>query len=195
MEDYYKILGLEKSASADEIKKAYRNLAFKYHPDRNPGDKAAEETFKKINEAYSVLGDESKKKQYDMYGSSSSYTQNSAYGSYSATGTYGDSGYTNPFEEFFRYANYAGNRSASEKDDGYETYTWTKRSYQPTYTRSDCLRMLARGIGQSALAFFGFWVIKWLFPINIIFLAIGVRGISDSVRAIKYMFRGSNSKN
>ena len=67
--DYYKALGVEKSASADEIKKAYRKLALKYHPDRNKGDKEAEEKFKAINEAYAVLSDEAKRKEYDTYGS------------------------------------------------------------------------------------------------------------------------------
>ena len=56
MEDLYRILGVERNASADEIKKAYRNLAFKYHPDRNEGNAEAEEKFKEINQAYSVLG-------------------------------------------------------------------------------------------------------------------------------------------
>jgi len=66
--DYYKILGVEKSATEDEIKKAYRKLALKYHPDRNQGDKASEERFKKINEAYAVLSDPKKRQQYDMIG-------------------------------------------------------------------------------------------------------------------------------
>jgi len=68
-DDYYKILGLDKSASKEEIKKTYRKLALKYHPDRNPGDKKAEERFKKISEAYAVLSDPEKKKQYDAFGS------------------------------------------------------------------------------------------------------------------------------
>jgi len=67
--DYYKILGIPKSASTDEIKKAYRKLAMKYHPDRNKGDKDAEARFKDISEAYAVLSDKEKRKQYDMYGS------------------------------------------------------------------------------------------------------------------------------
>lgn len=66
--DYYKILGVAKSASADEIKKAYRKLALKYHPDHNKGDKAAEAKFKEISEAYAVLTDPEKRKQYDTFG-------------------------------------------------------------------------------------------------------------------------------
>jgi curved DNA-binding protein len=66
--DYYKILGIQKSASPQEIKKAYRKLALKYHPDHNKGDKEAESRFKEISEAYAVLSDPEKKKQYDMFG-------------------------------------------------------------------------------------------------------------------------------
>jgi molecular chaperone DnaJ len=66
-EDYYDVLGVQKSATAEQIKEAYRSLAMKYHPDRNK-DKGAEENFKKINEAYAVLGDAEKRKQYDMFG-------------------------------------------------------------------------------------------------------------------------------
>lgn len=67
--DYYKLLGVEKSASPEEIKKAYRKLALKYHPDRNKGNKEAEEQFKKISEAYAVLSDKEKRQQYDTVGS------------------------------------------------------------------------------------------------------------------------------
>jgi curved DNA-binding protein len=66
--DYYQILGIARSASKEEIKKAYRKLALKYHPDRNKGDKAAEAKFKEVSEAYAVLSDSEKKKQYDMFG-------------------------------------------------------------------------------------------------------------------------------
>ena len=65
--DYYEILGVDKSASAADIKKAYRRLAMKYHPDRNNGDKEAEAKFKEIGEAYEVLGDEQKRAAYDRY--------------------------------------------------------------------------------------------------------------------------------
>ncbi|MBS7411085.1 MAG: DnaJ domain-containing protein, partial [Muribaculaceae bacterium] len=66
--DYYEVLGVSKSATADEIKKAYRKKAIQYHPDRNPGDKEAEEKFKEAAEAYEVLSDENKRARYDQYG-------------------------------------------------------------------------------------------------------------------------------
>lgn len=67
-EDYYSILGVERNASGDEVKKAYRKLAMKFHPDRNPDNKDAEEKFKEINAAYEVLSDEKKRRQYDQMG-------------------------------------------------------------------------------------------------------------------------------
>ena len=66
--DYYEVLGVDKTASADEIKKAYRKSAMKYHPDRNPGDKTAEEKFKELGEAYEVLSDDQKRARYDQFG-------------------------------------------------------------------------------------------------------------------------------
>ncbi|MDV3428681.1 MAG: molecular chaperone DnaJ [Bacillota bacterium] len=68
--DYYSILGIEKSASQDEIRSAFRKLAIKYHPDKNKGDKAAEEKFKEVNEAYQVLSDPQKRSNYDQFGTS-----------------------------------------------------------------------------------------------------------------------------
>lgn len=76
--DYYKVLGVDRKASADEIRSAYRKLAMKYHPDKNPGDKKAEEKFKEINEAYQVLSDDQKRAHYDRLGS--------AYSNYRTTG-------------------------------------------------------------------------------------------------------------
>jgi curved DNA-binding protein len=80
--DYYKDLGVERNAGADDIKRAYRKLAMKYHPDRNPGNKGAEEEFKKINEAYQVLSDPQKRARYDQLGDS--------YSNWQRTGAPGD---------------------------------------------------------------------------------------------------------
>ncbi|MEI8301326.1 MAG: DnaJ domain-containing protein, partial [Chlamydiota bacterium] len=68
MSDYYNVLGVAKAASQDEIKKAYRKLAIKYHPDKNPGNADAEKQFKRVSEAYEALSDEKKRQIYDQYG-------------------------------------------------------------------------------------------------------------------------------
>ena len=103
--DYYEVLGVQKSASAEEIKKAYRKAAMKYHPDRNPGDKEAEAKFKEAGEAYEVLSDDSKRQRYDQFGFAgvdSSYGGggNGPYGAgFSGFGDFGDFG--DIFGEFF----------------------------------------------------------------------------------------------
>ncbi|MFA7123179.1 MAG: DnaJ domain-containing protein, partial [Candidatus Delongbacteria bacterium] len=66
--DYYEILGVDKNATKDDIKKAYKKLALKFHPDRNKGDKDSEEKFKEVGEAYSVLSDDNKRSKYDRFG-------------------------------------------------------------------------------------------------------------------------------
>ena len=77
--DYYKILGVERSASQDEIKKAYRKLAVKYHPDKNPDDKVAEEKFKEISEAYQVIGNADSRKKYDELGANWKQYENAGF--------------------------------------------------------------------------------------------------------------------
>jgi molecular chaperone DnaJ len=69
--DYYEVLGVSRDVSADDMKKAYRKLAVKFHPDKNPGDKTAEDKFKEVGEAYDVLSDTDKRAAYDRYGHAS----------------------------------------------------------------------------------------------------------------------------
>ena len=83
--DYYEVLGVDKSASEDEIKKAYRKIAIKYHPDRNPGDKKAEEMFKEAAEAYNVLHDPQKRQRYDQFGFSAPFGGEGGFGDFGAT--------------------------------------------------------------------------------------------------------------
>jgi curved DNA-binding protein len=94
--EYYEILGVPKTAVEEDIKKAYRKLALKYHPDRNPGDKQAEERFKEINEAYAVLSDKEKRKEYDTYGMSGfqqRYTQEDIYRGFNIGDLFKDLGF------------------------------------------------------------------------------------------------------
>ncbi len=99
-EDYYSLLGVNKTATKDEIKAAFRKLAMKYHPDKNSGDKAAEEKFKKINEAYAVLSNDEKRKQYDMFGAegfSKRYTQEDIFRGFDFNGIFKEFGFGNMF--------------------------------------------------------------------------------------------------
>ncbi|NLJ87804.1 MAG: molecular chaperone DnaJ [Epulopiscium sp.] len=96
--DYYEILGIDKNASETDIKKAYRKLAKKYHPDANPGNKEAEQKFKEINEAYEVLGDPEKKAKYDQFGHAA--FGNGAAGGFDGFGGFGGFGMDDIFDMF-----------------------------------------------------------------------------------------------
>ena len=135
--DYYKVLGVEKNAAQDEIKKAYRKLAVKYHPDKNPGDKKSEEKFKEINEAYDVLGDAEKRKKYDSLGDNwQQYQQGGAQGDFGNQQYYRQPGgaqfdesqFSDFFESFFGHGNpgysSTGRRSARKmKGEDYQAET------------------------------------------------------------------------
>src|SRR3954452_93538 len=109
--NYYEILGVKKSASVDEIRKAFRKLARKYHPDVNPGDKAAEEKFKTLSEANDVLSDPKKRKIYDQLGFYSDNIDPATADAYARSGgTAGPSGYPGGFPGGFP----GGNKSAGE---------------------------------------------------------------------------------
>ncbi|WP_313755809.1 DnaJ C-terminal domain-containing protein [Tissierella sp.] len=119
--DYYKILGVEKSSSQDEIKKAYRKLAKKYHPDLHPDDDKAQEKFKEINEAYEVLGDADRKKKYDTFGSGYNFTGGqdfdpSQYGFGNGSYTYTTSG---DFSDFFNMF-FGGSQKTTSRMGGFD---------------------------------------------------------------------------
>jgi molecular chaperone DnaJ len=98
--DYYEILGVGRDASSEELKKAYRQLALKYHPDRNPGDKESEEKFKEINEAYSCLCDPDKRAHYDRFGTTEGLGQNAGFNGFGPGGPFADI-FENLFDDFF----------------------------------------------------------------------------------------------
>ena len=112
--DYYDILGVNKSSSKDEIKKAYRTTAFKHHPDKNPGNKAAEEKFKEASEAYSVLSDDGKKTNYDQFGHAAF---ESGGGGGQGFGGFDTSSFSDIFEDFFGDFS-DGSRSSGRRSSG-----------------------------------------------------------------------------
>ena len=108
--DYYEVIGVDKSASADEIKKAYRKVAKKYHPDVNPGNAEAEAKFKEANEAYEVLSDSEKKSQYDAYGHAA-FDQNGGFGGGGGFGGFG--GFSDIFDMFGGFGGFGGGSQRS----------------------------------------------------------------------------------
>src|ERR671939_333809 len=118
-EDFYQILGVKRDAKAEEIKKAYRRLARKYHPDVNPGDKAAEERFKLITEAHDVLSDPKKRQVYDRFGSYSDQLADAAARGAAGPGGAGARGGGPPFD--FTGFDWGGN-SASNASGGSSSF-------------------------------------------------------------------------
>lgn len=198
MEDLYAVLGVQKNATQDELKSAYRKLAMKYHPDRNPGDKVAEEKFKKISAAYNILGDEQKRRQYDNFGTTDSYAGNSA------------SGAEDPWTAFWRQAQQQAYqqeqyRREHQNDPDYEDpwgawgsgqddyqnrtyYTFTN----PFGTKKDCLKyilkkiitiLIALGLIESGLALY------LVFPFGVIICTgVIIFSVFGVVRGIKAFF-------
>ena len=131
--DYYQTLGIDRNASDGEIKKAYRKLAMKYHPDRTKGDKSAEETFKKISEAYAVLSDKEKRKQYDTFGASGfrqRYSQEDIFSGFNFGDIFKEFGFENgSFANIFMGGTRRGRRTGfSFGGDPYSAYTSTQRA-------------------------------------------------------------------
>ena len=99
--DFYDVLGVNKSASPEEIKSAYRKLAVKYHPDKNPGDKAAEDKFKEASEAYGILSDKTKKDNYDNFGHAAFENGGGGQGGFGGFGGFNGADFSDIFEDFF----------------------------------------------------------------------------------------------
>ena len=190
MKDLYDVLEVSRDASQDEIKKAYRKLAVKYHPDRNPDDKVAEEKFKEISAAYAVLGDEDKRAQYNTYGSADDYAaSNQEY--YSQT--------QDPFWEWF----YTQSRAQNNSQYGH-TYYYTnsdpsnrhyyKKSQKPL-TRKEAFSNLIVNILSTILGIFLLRGTLWLFPIGpIISISAIVKGITGAIKSIGYIIHPAKDK-
>ena len=106
--DYYDVLGINKSANPEEIKSAYRKLAVKYHPDKNPGNKSAEDKFKEASEAYGILSDKNKKENYDNFGHAA--FENGGGGQSAGFGGFSGADFSDIFEDFF--GDFGGKRSS-----------------------------------------------------------------------------------
>lgn len=193
MKSYYEILGIEKTATADEIKKAYRSLAFKYHPDRNPGDTVAEEKFKEISAAYDVLGDENKRRNYDLTGQSETY-QNSGYN----YNTYRNSSYSyngNPFTDedtFWQWFSGAQQAQSNRESQEYQSNN-TRRYYYNArkpedYSKSECITLIVLKGLQTFVAFTFFRFSIFIFPIGpllcLLFFVNGVRGLVTGLKGL-----------
>lgn len=171
MSDFYEILGVTRDATPEQIKKAYRELALKYHPDRNQGNPAAEERFKLVNEAYSTLSDPDKKTRYDLggYAAEDPFRQAS---DRQTAGQYADS--ENPYGQY-TWTWYGGAGPFTQPQEP----VWTKRALVELLLRS----VLTLGVG---VALFRFSFLFGIFGVIICVTIIG-RGFMNTLRAIRLL--------
>lgn len=211
--DLYQVLGVPKTATPDEIKKAYRKLAMKYHPDQNPGNKAAEERFKEISAAYAVLGDEQKKAEYDRYGSADAfgsagkpgYSSNTASGSGTGTRT-GD-----PFWDWFNQQTTASSGGSSrnytyqwssggnpfesrQNDQQYKDSGFRRQRQTHRVTRREAVSMLVRNAFTFALGIIFIGPSMVFFPIGpVLSISAMVSGISGAIRSVRYLINADEN--
>ena len=195
MDNYYDILGVSRTATADEIKKAYRTLAFKYHPDRNQGNAEAEEKFKKISAAYDVLGDETKRRNYDLGYSTDSYSSNTYQNGQQYQRQYQYT-YQNPFGddnfwEWFGGARQNQNQQTQNSNYDHNDYSeyFTNKKQRPSRKRRDYWTMFFSNAIQTVVAFFMFrisYFIPFGFIICVVVLINGLKGVGEALRGLKY---------
>lgn len=189
MANYYEVLGVEKSATNEEIKKAYRNLAFKYHPDRNQGDAAAEEKFKQINAAYDVLGDETKRRNYDLtgYSDNQAYNDQKQYQQHQYQYTY-----SNPFgddETFWKWQQ-ARQQQYQRQYQNYNQQEHRSKKSRGFTTKGQCFSYMLLKILQIIAALMMFrisYYIPFGFIIVVGVIINGVVGVVDSFRGFSML--------
>lgn len=195
MKDYYETLGVSKTATADEIKKAYRTLAFKYHPDRNAGNAEAEEKFKEISAAYDVLGDEAKRRNYDLGGYQTNDYSNYSSGAGQQYQRQYQYTYENPFGDDNFWEWFAGGQAGQGQQQNqqtqnrgnyeYKQYTQRRRSR----SRSEYWQMLLLKGVQVFAGFMMFrysWIIIPFGPLICLGVIInGFTGIGQALRGIR----------
>ena len=195
MKDYYDVLGISKTAGQEDIKKAYRNLAFKYHPDRNPNDKAAEEKFKEISQAYAVLSDTKKKSEYDVHSSAFSYGQSGTSGAYESF--YGDYGQARQQEQgfeseeaFWQWFSAAAHESTSRT----HRYYYGDERYRKTHkaTKKDLWVSFFGKVGQAFAGLFLFKYLFWFFPFGpIICIGLIVSGSTGALNILRVLLNST----
>ena len=198
--DLYHVLGVPRTASADEIKKAYRKLALKYHPDQNPGNKVAEDKFKEINAAYSVLGDEQKRAQYDRFGSADAYASSNSRSTSNNTGTYTN----DPFWDWFNQQTTASSNEThytyrwsssenpfSQGDDSFRSdNSFFRRRESRGVSRREALSMLIRNIITFLAGAILIQPSLMFFPIGpVLSISAIISGIGGTIRSIRFLIK------
>ena len=189
MEDLYAVLGASKDASQDEIKSAYRKLAMKYHPDRNPGNKEAEEKFKNISAAYDVLGDETKRRSYDSYGAFGSQSQqsyNQQYNPWGQQSAYDGQSYQD--DPFWQWAQYGWKNENSQNGQN-RTYYYKYEKSEKKYTRAEWFRQFLQSAAILLLSMYFMKFSFFIIPIGPILCIAGViKGLSGMTKSLKGIF-------